>query len=114
MNHIQFAFNVRHNFIIGYIIALLRLQGRDYDAGRIYEYNHATQQRLMWYQLPVMELAGRIPSKLANKYKLYRAGKLSAAQLAAEIKKQAPIVPNRKAFDFTRGALIPNQTVKLT
>lgn len=23
----------------------------------------------MWYQLPVMELAGRIPSKLANKYK---------------------------------------------
>ena len=68
-------------------IALLRLQGRDYDAGRIYEYNHATRQRLMWYQLPVMELAGRIPSKLANKYKLYRAGKLSAAQLAAEIKK---------------------------
>ncbi|WP_128582976.1 hypothetical protein [Neisseria flavescens] len=67
-------------------IALLRLQGRDYDAGRIYEYNHATRQRLMWYQLPVMELAGRIPSKLANKYKLYRAGKLSAAQLAAEIK----------------------------
>ena len=95
-------------------IALLRLQGRDYDAGRIYEYNHATQQRLMWYQLPVMELAGRIPSKLANKYKLYRAGKLSAAQLAAEIKKQAPIVPNGKAFDFTSGTLIPNQTVKLT
>ena len=95
-------------------IALLRLQGRDYDAGRIYEYNHATRQRLMWYQLPVMELAGRIPSKLANKYKLYRAGKLSAAQLAAEIKKQAPIVPNGKAFDFTSGTLIPNQTVKLT
>ena len=95
-------------------IALLRLQGRDYDAGRIYEYNHATQQRLMWYQLPVMELAGRIPSKLANKYKLYRAGKLSATQLAAEIKKQAPIVPNGKAFDFTSGTLIPNQTVKLT
>ena len=95
-------------------IALLRLQGRDYDAGRIYEYNHATQQRLMWYQLPVMELAGRIPSKLANKYKLYRAGKLSAAQLAAEIKKQAPIVPNGKAFDFTSGTLIPNKTVKLT
>lgn len=95
-------------------IALLRLQGRDYDAGRIYEYNHATRQRLMWYQLPVMELAGRIPSKLANKYKLYRAGKLSAAQLAAEIKKQAPVVPNGKAFDFTSGALIPNQTVKLT
>lgn len=95
-------------------IALLRLQGRDYDAGRIYEYNHATRQRLMWYQLPVMELAGRIPSKLANKYKLYREGKLSAAQLAAEIKKQAPVVPNGKAFDFTSGALIPNQTVKLT
>ena len=95
-------------------IALLRLQGRDFEAGRIYEYNHATQQRLMWYQLPVMELAGRIPSKLANKYKLYRAGKLSATQLAAEIKKQAPIVPNGKAFDFTSGALIPNQTVKLT
>ena len=95
-------------------IALLRLQGRDFEAGRIYEYNHATQQRLMWYQLPVMELAGRIPSKLANKYKLYRAGKLSATQLAAEIKKQAPIVPNGKAFDFTSGTLIPNQTVKLT
>ena len=95
-------------------IALLRLQGRDYDAGRIYEYNHATRQRLMWYQLPVMELAGRIPSKLANKYKLYREGKLSAAQLAAEIKKQAPVVPNGKAFDFTSGTLIPNQTVKLT
>ena len=93
---------------------LLQLQGRDFEAGRIYEYNHATQQRLMWYQLPVMELAGRIPSKLANKYKLYRAGKLSATQLAAEIKKQAPIVPNGKAFDFTSGALIPNQTVKLT
>ena len=87
-------------------IALLRLQGRDYDAGRIYEYNHATRQRLMWYQLPVMELAGRIPSKLANKYKLYREGKLSAAQLAAEIKKQAPVVPNGKAFDFTSGTLI--------
>ena len=95
-------------------IALLRLQGRDYDAGRIYEYNHATRQRLMWYQLPVMELAGRIPSKLANKYKLYREGKLSAAQLAAEIKKQAPVVPNGKAFDFTSGTLISNQTVKLT
>ena len=95
-------------------IALLRLQGRDFEAGRIYEYNHATQQRLMWYQLPVMELAGRIPSKLANKYKLYRAGKLSATQLAAEIKKQAPIAPNGKAFDFTSGTLIPNQTVKLT
>ena len=93
---------------------LLRLQGRDFEAGRIYEYNHATQQRLMWYQLPVMELVGRIPVKLVNKYKLYRAGKLSATQLAAEIKKQAPIVPNGKAFDFTSGTLIPNQTVKLT
>ena len=93
---------------------LLQLQGRDFEAGRIYEYNHATQQRLMWYQLPVMELVGRIPVKLVNKYKLYRAGKLSATQLAAEIKKQAPIVPNGKAFDFTSGTLIPNQTVKLT
>jgi len=88
-------------------IALLRLQGRDYDAGRIYEYNHATRQRLMWYQLPVMELAGRIPSKLANKYKLYREGKLSAAQLAAEIKKQAPVVPNGKAFKGVE-ATLPN------
>ena len=93
---------------------LLRLQGRDFEAGRIYEYNYATQQRLMWYQLPVMELVGRIPVKLVNKYKLYRAGKLSATQLAAEIKKQARIVPNGKAFDFTSGTLIPNQTVKLT
>ena len=93
---------------------LLQLQGRDFEAGRIYEYNHATQQRLMLYQLPIIELAGRIPVKLVNKYKLYRAGKLSATQLAAEIKKQARIVPNGKAFDFTSGTLIPNQTVKLT
>lgn len=50
----------------------------------------------------------------AKALNLLKTGKLSATQLAAKIKKQAPIVPNGKAFDFTSGTLIPHQTVKLT
>lgn len=50
----------------------------------------------------------------AKALNLLKTGKLSATQLAAKIKKQAPVVPNGKAFDFTSGTLISNQTVKLT
>lgn len=57
----------------------------------------------MWYQLPVMELAGRIPSKLANKYKLYRVGKLSAAQLAAEIKNKHQLFQMEKHLILPAG-----------
>ncbi|MFD1246010.1 hypothetical protein [Paralysiella testudinis] len=71
-----------------YYESLLRLQGRDYEAGRINEYDWATTQRLMWYQLPLMEAAGKLPPAVSSLYKDFKAGRITEAQLAARIKEQ--------------------------